>query len=74
MNTGNLFNYESKELANLSTRIPKEFKELLKIKATIEGMSIQDLVIYLIGNYVTNSEGMDIAIDRMKNRASKILI
>lgn len=74
MNTRNLFNYESKDLANLSTRIPKEFKELLKIKATIEGVSIQDLVIYIIGNYVTNSEGMDIDIDRIKNRASKILI
>ena len=70
------FNYESEDLTNLSTRIPKEFKELLKLRASIDGVSIQDIIIYLIGNYILSDHDKNIneLIEDLNKKASERLM
>lgn len=55
-----IFNYEAEDLDNFSTRIPKEYKALLKLKAAVDGVSVQDLVIYALSKYIVNDKDDDI--------------
>lgn len=55
-----IFNYEAEDLDNFSTRIPKEYKALLKLKAALDGVSVQDLVIYALSKYIVNDKDDDI--------------
>lgn len=54
-----IFNYDADELDNFSTRIPKEYKALLKLKAVVDGVSVQDLVIYALSKYIVNDKDDD---------------
>ena len=55
-----IFNYEAEDLDHFSTRIPFEYKALLKLKAAIDGVSVQDLVIYALSKYIVNDKDDDI--------------
>lgn len=46
------FNYEAGDLELFATRIPTEFKSFLKHKAFMDGISVQDLTIFIVSQYM----------------------
>lgn len=46
------FNYEAEDLTLFATRIPSDYKRFLKHKAFMDGISVQDLMIFIVSQYI----------------------
>lgn len=69
------FNYETKDLVHFGCRLPRSFGKTLKAKALVDDISLQDLMIYIVGNYILEAESNDTKelIKELRDKVQKVV-